>query len=373
MKNIYQNNSLKRKAVSFMSFLFRGIYSLDLTKTMIPALCFLSILPLNAFSNTENKDSIIITQQKEEFRPKIGLVLGGGGAKGAAEVGVLKIIEQIGLPIDYIAGTSIGSIVGGLYACGYRAKEMEEMFMSQEWITLLADRDAETKDHILTRKDGDIHVFGIPVGKRIRSIINNPYGMLDGDNVTQLLDKMAICKDSISFDSLPTPFRCVAVDMKQVREVVLGSGKLSKAMRASMSIPGAYKPVRWDDMVLVDGGMLNNLPVDVVRQMGADIVIAIDLTQNKSKGSDIELEGDSPLGRMMQWAISRPDIKKYNLNCEDADIYINPDLEGFSVAAFSKEKIRIMIERGEIAGKAAIKELEELKVKIGDYSSLQEN
>ena len=179
-------------------------------------------------------------------RPKVGLVLGGGGAKGAAEVGALKVIEELNIPIDYIAGTSIGAILGGLYATGYRAEQLDSLFRSGLWMT---------------------------------------------DNVLELLDRLTETDEWIDFDELPIPFRCVAVDFDTQEEVVFRNGHLATAMRASMAIPGIYKPVLVDGKTLVDGGMVNNLPVDVVRDMGADIVIAIDLTQNKHKTRDFFFEG----------------------------------------------------------------------------------
>jgi len=300
---------------------------------------------------------------KPANRLKVGLVLGGGGAKGAAHVGVLKAIEEAGIPIDYIAGTSIGSIVGGLYSCGYRSGDIEEMFLGQQWTTLLSDRNDEQKKDVIKTVNGVTYVFGYPIHGRRQKGEKPSIGLLRGEAVIELLDSMTGRRDSISFDKLPIPFRCVAVDIKTRNEVVLSSGRLPIAMRASMAIPGAFKPVRMGDWRLVDGGVLNNLPVDVVKDMGADIVIAIDLTQNKHKTREFSLKESLGIGGALDWLVSRPDWKKYNENREAADIYINPQLD-FSATDFKEERIREMIAVGKEEGDKWLDRLKELKKEI---------
>ena len=265
---------------------------------------------------------------KNPSRPKVGLVLGGGGAKGATEVGVLKVIAEVGVPIDYIAGTSIGSIVGGLYSVGYSVEQLDSLFRNEDWVDLFAT-----------------------------------------GSVLELLENMVGPNDSIDFDRLPIPFRCVAYDLKKQEEVVLRSGRLAQAMRASMAIPGAFKPVRMNGMVLVDGGMMNNLPVDVVRDMGADIVIAVDLQQTKHETRDFSLKESLGIGGLLDWLVSRPDWKKYNDNRASADIYINPTLDGYGPASFNKKDITRMLEIGSAAGNAFRKDLEEIKKRVlqGEY------
>lgn len=299
-------------------------------------------------------------------RPKIGLVLGGGGAKGAAEVGVLKYIEEAGIKVDYIAGTSIGSIIGALYSVGYRSAELDSLFHSQEWLSLLADRDVENSSRFITRRDSAVYLFGFPIKRPKITTPNHrkTIGLSRGDSIVSLFTEMTHRPDSINFDRLPIPFRCVAVDLKSFQEVVLSSGSLPQAMRASMAIPGVFKPVEMDSMLLVDGGLLNNLPVDVVREMGAEKVIAIDLTQNKHENrkqkKDSRNNKGNRLANLLSWVMERPDLEKYKGNSSQADIYINPDLKGFSAADFKPKKIAQMIERGEKAGKAALKELKEI-------------
>jgi len=306
-------------------------------------------------------------QTQHNERLKVGLVLGGGGAKGAAEVGVLKYIEQSGIPVDYIVGTSIGSIVGGLYSMGYSAEQLDSMFVSQEWSTLLTDRRNIHRRKLYDKdENGNVFILGVPVFSKGMKL-NKTFGALHGDSIQSMLSRMTGCPDSINFDEMPIPYRCVAVDIKHgIKERVLNSGNLAQCMRASMAIPLALSPVQIDDMILVDGGVLNNLPVDVARDMGADVVIAVDLTQNKPDDDGEEDFLSAIAGKMniVGWAMNRPDQKKYIRNRKDADLYINPKLEGFGVTSFSNYKLAQMIYLGEEAGKSSLKALKKLKKKV---------
>lgn len=293
-------------------------------------------------------------------RPKIGLVLGGGGAKGAAEVGVLKVLEEADIHVDCIVGTSIGSIVGGLYAAGYSAAELETMFRTQEWLTLLTDRKASLADEPYTTIDGVTYIFGFPIFDRQ----SRGLGMMKGRHIEHLLDSMVSAKGCKDFESLKIPFSCVAADIRSGEEVILFHGALAEAMRASMAIPGVFKPVEWEGRKLVDGGMLNNLPVDVCRQMGADIVIAVDLQQNEQKPREqtdvtaltaiADLIG---LGGILNWITNRPDIEKYNINKKQADIYIHPYLPEYDVTSFGNKTAARMIQSGVDATRQCLPEL----------------
>ncbi|MCR5043369.1 MAG: patatin-like phospholipase family protein [Bacteroidaceae bacterium] len=255
-----------------------------------------------------------LSADEREVRPKVALVLGGGGAKGASAVGVLKYVEKSGVPIDMVVGTSIGSIVGGLYAMGQTSEQLDSLFRTRAWADLFT-------------------------------------GSLMGDSIVRTLRDLT--GREMVFDSLKIPFRCVAVDLNGIREVVLKEGNLAQAMRASMAIPVVFKPVKMGNMRLVDGGVLNNLPVDVAREMGADYVIAVDLTVNKHENDTSSL-----------LSLLRPDLKKYQRNCQDADIYINPKLKGYGAEDFMPAKIAEMIALGEKAGKASLKQLKKLKKRL---------
>ena len=275
------------------------------------------------------------TRPAENGRKKVALVLGGGGAKGAATVGVLKYVEKSGVPVDMVVGTSIGSIVGGMYSLGYSSEQLDSLFRTQQWINMFA-------------------------------------GSLMGDSIVRVFrDNLGGEYTHVDFDELPTPFRCVAVDINKMQEVVLKEGDLAQAMRASMAIPVVFKPVKIDGMQLVDGGMLNNLPVDVAREMGADYVIAVDLTVNKHEDYAMEEDNDPlesvkrlNLGALLNWVVQRPDQKKYQRNRKDADIYINPKLKGYGAQDFSRAKISKMIAIGEQAGKSSLKKMKKLKKKL---------
>ncbi|MCF0209591.1 MAG: patatin-like phospholipase family protein, partial [Bacteroidaceae bacterium] len=213
-------------------------------KPMIVAMLLLLSTTVKAQQTTTNSST--------PNHPKVALVLGGGGAKGAAEVGVLKYIEQSEVPIDMIVGTSIGSIIGGLYSVGYSAQQLDSLFRSQEWTHLLTDHNAKHSDKIFEQEDGVTYFMGFPLNakqKRDKTESRKSkfqFGMLRGDSIESLLSRMTALPDSIDFNTLPIPLRCVAVDISTLQEVVIQSGNLPRAMRASMAIPLAFKPINID-------------------------------------------------------------------------------------------------------------------------------
>lgn len=307
-------------------------------------------------------------------RPKVGLVLGGGGAKGAAEVGVLKVIERAGIPIDYIAGTSIGSIVGGLYAAGYTSAELDSMFCQQEWLTLLTDRRADMGNEPYQVKDGVTYIFGFPVMGDLSSGNIGGFGMMRGERVEQMVDSMARARGCRDIQSLHIPFRCVAADFMSAREVVIADGRLSTAVRASMAIPGIFKPVRRNGVSLVDGGMLNNLPVDVVKAMGADIIIAVDLQQDQTppKPSAFDFSMLSGVATMfgfsglLNWVSTRPDYAKYKQNVRLSTLCIRPPLPDMDASSFGNKNSARMISIGEQEAMHHWDELMKLKQRLED-------
>ena len=297
--------------------------------------------------------SVMAQQQNEggKTRPKVGLVLGGGGAKGAAAIGILKELEREKIPVDYIAGTSIGAIIGGLYAQGYRADDLEKLFRSQNWLALLADRDTTLVGKVYKEEDGVIYVFGFPVRKKADADKNTGFWMLHGDHVYNFLDSL-VSRSPVQRGTVKQaiPFSCVAFDIRRQQEIVLDTGSMARNMRASMAIPSAFKPVQIDTLMLVDGGMCNNLPVDVVRKMGADIVIAVDLQQRKRDDYRSPFGFLKGLGGILDWLAERPDIKKYNVNRTKADLYINPDLGSYGVTDFNAKAIKAILKIGEDTG-----------------------
>ena len=270
-----------------------------------------------------------------EHHPKIGVVFGGGGAKGAAEVGVLKVLEEAGVKADFVAGTSMGAVIGGLYAAGYTADEIEEMLLNEEWMWLF---DRKNIVNI-----GDDRLLGLIKGPVFREHI----------------DEVLSAKGAHLFRHIKTPFTCVATDIrnKSFKEEDLNDGVVAEAIRISMAYPApGNAPIVMDGKELADGGMVNNLPVDVVRRMGADIVIAIDLEQG---GDDLDL-GLPTFGVITRWLNLRPDVQKRLKNIDDADIYIHPDLRGFSIKDYDRRNLSQMIERGQEAAKSHFDELVQL-------------
>lgn len=276
--------------------------------------------------------------QNPKSRPRIGLALAGGGAKGLSHLGVLKWFEEHRIPVDYVAGTSMGGLVGGLYATGRTSAEMMEFVDGIDWVDVLRDGPAYSELAFRRKEDQRAYPNAIELG--YRKGIRFPAGLNAGHQVGLLLDQIAFPYSNIgSFEELPTPFRCVATDLLSAQQVVFKNGSLSLALRATMSIPAVFDPVPDNDMLLVDGGMLNNLPTDVVKEMGADIVIAVDLVYPRPKAEEI---GSllSVLGRsldvMIQANVSR--------NVRLADIVLRPDLLGYDTFSFGAAKE--LIERG---------------------------
>lgn len=292
-------------------------------------------------------------------RLKVGLVLGGGGAKGAAEVGVLKVLEETGIPIDYIAGTSIGSIVGGLYAIGYSAAELDSLFRYQDWIYLLSDQIKRESKSFSYKRGEEVYILHIPFSAKKKKVAL-PKGYVAGQNITNLFSRLTIGYHQMdSFSKLPIPFTGVATDLVSGKEVDITSGSLPLAMRASMSIPGVFSPVNKDGMLLIDGGTLNNFPVDVVRKMGADVVIGVDLSTGWKSKNELRSFGD-----MFNQLINIMGQEKYKMNSLASDVYINPYLKGFTPASFQRTAIDSMLVIGERAARLKLPELMALKKKV---------
>lgn len=292
-------------------------------------------------------------------RKKVGLVLSGGGAKGMAHIGALKVIEEAGIPIDYIVGTSMGSIIGGLYAIGYTPEQMDSMVRVQNWVFLLSDRTPRSEKNMTEREADEKYVISVPFSKT--SIKEVTGGLIKGQNIANLFSELTLgYHDSIDFNKLPIPFACVSEDIAKGKEKIFHSGVLSTAMRASMAIPGVFTPVRLDSMVLVDGGVVNNYPVNVARDMGADIVIGVDV-QSKLKPAD-ELDG---AGNILGQLIDLMGQDMYLKNLKETNTHIKVNVEGYSAASFTPNAIDTLIIRGEEAARSQWDALKQLKKEIG--------
>lgn len=292
-------------------------------------------------------------------RKKVGLVLGGGGAKGVAHIGVLKVLEEAGVPIDYIAGTSMGAIVGGLYAVGYDARQIDSLVRAQDWGLLLSDRVRRSNLTFPEKENSERYVFSLPFGRSKREIAIQ--GMIRGQNLQNLFSDITIgYHDSLDFNALPTPFACVAMDVVAGREYVFRKGSLPLAMRSSMAIPAVFAPVRIDSMVLVDGGIKNNYPVDVAKEMGADIIIGVDLGTSDLKG----LEKINTPWDIIGQIVALQGYEKYGPNKEQTDLLLRPETSPYSSASFNAVALDTLINRGEQAARKHWNEIVALKRRI---------
>lgn len=303
--------------------------------------------------------SVTIAERATPQRKKVGLVLSGGGAKGMAHIGALKVIEEAGIPIDYIVGTSMGSIIGGLYAIGYTPEQMDSMVRKQDWQFLLSDRTPRSDKNMAERETDEQFIISVPFSKTaIREVTG---GLIKGQNISNLFSQLTLgYHDSIDFNRLPIPFACVAEDIVKGEEKVFHHGILATAMRASMAIPGVFTPVRLDGMVLVDGGVVNNYPVNVARQMGADYIIGIDVQSELKPASELSNAG-SILGQLID--LMGQDL--YLKNKAETNTYIKVNVKGYSAASFTQPAIDSLIVRGEEAARQNYERLLKLKRSMG--------
>ena len=328
--------------------------------------------------------------QKRETRPRIGVVLSGGGAKGAAHIGVLKVLEEYGIPVDCVVGTSMGAIIGGLYSMGYKANEIDSIISAQDWDFVMSDRipreqssfeDKQYDGKYIVRvpfsmgnfgKDSERAVdtvFGPlpPVPPKPQTLFDKiPMAVVNGQNIYNLFTSLTVgYQDSIDFNKMPIPFACVAVDVVSRREVVWRNGNLVDAIRSSMAIPGYFAPVRIGDMVLVDGGARNNYPVDVARALGADIIIGVKLgTADETRSRDVNNISDMFSGLYDMYA-----HEKYESAMDNTDILIRPSIKGFGMLDFDHESIAALIENGRTAAMEKGEELKRLKAYLDECSN----
>ena len=299
-------------------------------------------------------------EQTRSERKKVGVVLSGGGAKGMAHIGVLKVLEEAGIPVDVITGTSMGSIVGGLYAIGYNANSLDSIVRMQDWSYVITDKENMRNQSIDDRKKQNTYIIstGLAIGKRAE----NAGGLIKGKNLAELFQRLCTgYTDSLDFSKdLRIPFACVATNIIDNSEVDFHSGRLPQAMRASMSIPAAFSPVRLGDMVLVDGGLKNNYPADLAREMGADIIIGVTV-QTDPKVAD-DLEGTMSI---LNQIIDINCKNKVEENLEITDLHLQVDTRGYSTASFSATAIDTLIMRGEEIARQHWDDIMALKKRIG--------
>ena len=236
----------------------------------------ISCLALSFDALAQEPEPTVVTSA--ERRPTIGLVLSGGGARGGAHLGVLRALEELNVPVDVIAGTSIGAIIGGLYASGMSVDEIEHVIETIDWdAAFLGDTPRELMS-FRRKRDDDLFLVEQKPGLNDGQL-TLPLGIVQGQVIDLILIEQTLPVAHIrDFDELPIPFRAVSTDITTGEAVVLGSGNLAEAIRASMSVPAVLAPIDIDGRLLVDGGIAMNLPIEVARQMGAEVIIAVDIS-----------------------------------------------------------------------------------------------
>jgi NTE family protein len=335
------------------------------------SLLLLSLFP--AFAQSNRLDSIFRSMPAGK-RPKIAVVMSGGGAKGIAHIGVLKYLEELGIPVDIVTGTSMGAVIGGLYSLGYTSSEMDALVQTRDWNYIISDKYSRETLSYEEKKENEQYLLSVPFMRSqsiqkdienekqtstVKAILGNiPSSMVQGQNIFDLLTALSVgYHDSIDFNTLPIPFACVAVDMNSRKEVVFHSGSVARAVRASMAIPGYFSPAYNNGMCLVDGGMLNNFPVDVAREMGADIVIGVDLHYQSSNAKpgkvDNILDEVNGMMKIMQ-------LEKYKRNEKDVDIIITPEVSKYGILDFSLPTIAALNDSGYVAATRSKAQLEDL-------------
>ncbi len=291
----------------------------------------------------------LFSQEKE--RLKIGLVLSGGGAKGLAHVGVLKAIEEAGVKIDYIGGTSMGAIVGGLYASGYNAAQIDSIFKVSDFDQLLKDYIPRSSKNFYEKENDERYALTLPFDNWK---IGVPYSYSKGLNIYGLLNKLLHNeRHTRDFNNLPTPFLCIATDIETGKQELLDHGYLSQAIMASATFPSLFSPVLIDGKLLIDGGVVNNYPIDEVKKLGADIVIGVDVQDGLKSRKDLK-----NATRILVQISNLQMMDKMEAKKKRTDIYVKPDITDYSVISFSDGAS--IIKKGEEASFVVYEQLKAL-------------
>lgn len=313
-------------------------------------------------------------------RPKVAVVLAGGGAKGVAHISALKTIEDAGIPIDIVVGTSMGSIIGGMYCVGYSPDSMRTIVGSNDWVKLIMDNPDYGNPHVSARMDDENYIFRMSLNLSDRSQSGGRAGVIQGRNVMKFFRSLTEhLPDSIDFSELPVQFACVATNAFTGEPKVFTQGNLPRSIRASMAIPTVFTPTYINGSSYIDGGIADNFPVDVARQLGADIVIGVNLviptTEEKLTNSAVDI------------LMNVFDLNSRHLlakNIKDADIYIPIDVTGYSAASFNREAMDTLMQRGIYYSELKKDELLALhdslhleepikRIRIGEYSFIRDN
>jgi NTE family protein len=291
-------------------------------------------------------------------RPKTGIVLSGGGARGLAHIGVLKVLEEVNMPIDYIGGTSMGSIVGGLYASGYNAQQLEEIAMTTDWVGLFSDESRRRYVPIEEKAENSKYMLSLPM----RGLnISLPGGLVSGQEASKMLAGLTWHVHHIQdFNELPIPFVCIATDLETGEAIVIRNGSLAEAMRASMTLPSIFTPARVEGRNALDGGIARNFPVVDVIEMGADILIGVDVSTLMASSDSLFTLIDI-LNQTVSFQIERTTFAQRQL----ATVLLQPDMETIGMMSF--EYTREIIDAGEAIARAHIDELRQIADSLNAY------
>ena len=298
------------------------------------------------------------TFAQEQKKPKIGLVLSGGGAKGFAHIGVLKVLEEAGVKVDYIGGTSMGAVVGGLYASGYNAAQIDSIFQATDFNELINDFIPRSSKNFYERRNDESYALALPFNKfKIGIPEALSKGMYNYNLLSRITRNVRHIKD---FNKLPTPFLCIGTNIETGKEVLLNKGNLAQAMIASSAFPSLFSPVEIDGEILVDGGVVNNYPIEEVRKLGADFIIGVDVQHDLLDRNQLK-----DATKILIQITNLHSIERMKKNVDNTDIYIRPDITQYSVISFDKGKD--IITKGEEATFAVFEQLKKLVDESNPY------
>jgi NTE family protein len=300
-------------------------------------------------------------------RPKIGLALSGGGARGAAHIGVLKVLEELRVPVDCVTGTSMGSVVGGSFAAGTTPAQMEQIITQTDWGGVFTDRPPRAEISPRLKQDDYKGLFAPEFGVRGGSLVVQK-GIVSGVNIESFLRYLTQQSGGVAdFRRLPVPFRAMATDIETGESVILDHGSLSRAMRASMAIPGAVAPVEIDGRLLVDGGIANNLPIDVARKICGEVIIAVNISTPPLERDEIT-SALSIVGQLINF-LGKERVDKQLASLSKRDVLIQPELGAISSGSFERmaEAVRI----GEAAARSQADELKRYSLPKAEYEALR--
>lgn len=298
----------------------------------------------------------VFSQEKD--RPKVGLILSGGGAKGFAHIGVLKVLEEAGVKIDYIGGTSMGAIVGGLYASGYNARQIDSIFKATDFDALLQDFIPRSSKNFYGKRNDELYAVSLPFNKfRIGIPSALSKGLYNYNLLTKLTHNVRHVRD---FNQLPIPFLCIATDIETGNQVVLDKGYLPQAMAASAAFPSLFSPVEIDGKLLIDGGVVNNYPIDEIKELGADFIIGVDVQDDMKDRKSL-----NDATRILVQISNLGMIQRMKESAKATDIYIKPDISNYGVISFDEGQE--IVRKGEEAAFAVYEKIKAIANQQNPY------